>query len=104
MLAKPGGEQRHASMMTATMNIRSMADVVDVVAMSALRMRGMSYRQAYLLDDGPVCDRFRWRIGVCYQFSRRDAVRRVGLIDRDVEACLLKFFLDIQLAVGLKLP
>jgi hypothetical protein len=44
-------------MMTATMNIRSMADVMDVIAMTALGMHRMSYSQTYRLDDGPVCDR-----------------------------------------------
>jgi hypothetical protein len=45
-------------MVTATMDVRRVVDVMDVVAMPALRMHRMSYRQAYGFDNRPVRGRF----------------------------------------------
>lgn len=46
VLAKPGGDQRHASVMAAMTDVRGMADMMDVVTMSVLLVHRMSHRQA----------------------------------------------------------
>lgn len=90
-------------MVTATMDVRCVADVMDIVAMSALRMHGVPNGQAYRLKHGPTHGWFQRRVIVSHQFSRWRGVRCVRLIYRYVEACLLKFFFDIQSAASLKL-
>lgn len=104
-LAKPGGDQRHASVMAAATDVRGVADVMDVVTMCVLLIHRMFHRQADRLYNGRgrVCSRFCWLIIAGYQLSWRNAMRRVGFIHRDVEACLFEFFFDIKLAAGLEL-
>jgi hypothetical protein len=91
--------------MTATMDVRRVSHMMDVVAMRSVGMYGMFHRQADGFDDGwrRGCSRFWWSIVRGYQLSGRNAVRPVRFIHRDVKACLFELFLNIQLSIGLEL-
>ena len=58
MLAKAGGDQRHASMMSAMTDVSGVAHVMDVVPMATLRMHRMFYRESDRFDGGAGCGRF----------------------------------------------
>jgi hypothetical protein len=55
VLAKSSGDQRHTSMMAATMDISCSPHMMDVVAMRSLRMNRMFHRQADCFDNGWAC-------------------------------------------------
>jgi hypothetical protein len=104
-LAKPGGEQRHAPVVAAMMDVGCPSHVMDIVAMGALKTSRMLDGQADGLDDSRsrCCLGFRWRIVAGHKLSGRSAMRCVGLVNRDVEACLLELFLDVKFSTGLEL-
>ena len=74
-------------------------------AMCVFGMNRMFHRHADGFDaPRRSCDMVGRGISCRHQLSWRSAVRRVRFIYRDVEACLFEFFLNIQFAIGLKLP